>query len=314
VIFQEEIVLNIEFTSEDKKEYKKLEETAQAFYKGFNKSMVSRSYLALTSRLLPLRVACAGGKTPLQEQMRTPYLDAEDNNTDDEEDEGIEPKKVVRLSEYAFTSKMKRLIQEMVAIRAEDSKSKILIFSQFATTLEWLQKELPRHGFQFRTLSGDMTLSKRARALREFQNDPPTTVFLLSMRSGAVGINLTAANRVFLLEPCFNPALEQQAIGRVWRLGQTRPVKIYRMIIKNSVEDRMLKMLKNKYGNKGEEGGTAPVGNLKNDKASMVAKEFDLLFGVEQEESSEMPDPLPVPDMASSSSHPALKDDTTFSV
>ena len=66
-------------------------------------------------------------------------------------------------------------------------------------------------------------------------------------RAGAVGINLTQANRVFLMEPGFNPALEQQAIGRVWRLGQKRNVEICRLIIKESFESRMVEFLKKKY-------------------------------------------------------------------
>ena len=61
-------------------------------------------------------------------------------------------------------------------------------------------------------------MKKRAKALDDFQNDPPTTIFLLSMRAAAVGINLTQANRIFLLEPSFNPAMVRQAIGRVYRL------------------------------------------------------------------------------------------------
>jgi superfamily II DNA or RNA helicase len=122
------------------------------------------------------------------------------------------------------------------------------VFSQFASTLRWLKEELPRHGFQYRTLSGDMSMKKRAKALSDFQNDPPSTIFLLSMRAGAVGINLTQANRVFIMEPCFNPAIEAQAIGRVHRLGQKRNVVITRLIMKDSVESRMVEMLENRYG------------------------------------------------------------------
>jgi superfamily II DNA/RNA helicase len=184
------------------------------------------------------------------------------------------------------------------------------VFSQFTSTLKWLQEELPKHGFQYRTLSGDMPMKKRAKALSDFQNDPPTTIFLLSMRAGAVGINLTQANRVFLMEPCFNPALEAQAVGRVHRLGQKRDVEIIRLIMQDSVESRMLEILKKKYGGSGDtsdspEGGandsavgedddeddgdkkpaaivTAPVlvGSICTDKATVVAEEFDLLYGV----------------------------------
>ena len=60
--------------------------------------------------------------------------------------------------------------------------AKSLVFSQFTSTLEWLKEELPKHGFQFRTLSGDMPMRQRAKALHDFQSDPPTTIFLLSMR------------------------------------------------------------------------------------------------------------------------------------
>jgi SNF2 family DNA or RNA helicase len=67
-------------------------------------------------------------------------------------------------------------------------------------------------------------MSNRSKALAEFQNDPPTTVFLLSMRAGAVGINLTQANHVFMMDPCLNVALEDQAVGRVHRMGQRREV------------------------------------------------------------------------------------------
>ncbi len=71
-----------------------------------------------------------------------------------------------------------------------------------------------------------------------FQQDPPTTVFLLSMRSGAVGINLTAASHVFILEPCLNPALEEQAIGRAWRMGQQREVVVKRFCVKVCLQAR----------------------------------------------------------------------------
>lgn len=84
---------------------------------------------------------------------------------------------------------------------------------------------LPQEGFGFRTITGSMPLKQRAKSIEAFQNDAPTTVFLLSVRSGAVGINLTAANYVFLMEPCLNHALEDQAIGRSWRMGQTRKVQ-----------------------------------------------------------------------------------------
>jgi superfamily II DNA or RNA helicase len=115
-------------------------------------------------------------------------------------------------------------------------------------------------------------------------------MFFHARRAGAVGINLTEANRVFILEPCLNPALEAQAIGRVHRLGQKRSVVITRLIMKDSVESRIVEMLKSKFGSvstdKKDESETvklacATMGSLKADKAPVYASEFDLLYGVE---------------------------------
>lgn len=119
-------------------------------------------------------------------------------------------------------------------------KTVALIFSQFNSTLEWLATRLVENGFSYRSISGSMPLKQRAKAIDAFQKDPPTTVFLLSMRSGAVGINLTAANKVFLLEPCMNTALEAQAIGRSHRMGQTREVTVLKLYVKDSVEERII--------------------------------------------------------------------------
>ena len=89
-------------------------------------------------------------------------------------------------------------------------------------------------------LNGGMTLPQRKKALSAFKADPDTRVFLLTMRSGSVGINLTQANHVFMLEPSFNPALVQQAIARAWRLGQRKKVDVVHMYVPHSVEQRLL--------------------------------------------------------------------------
>lgn len=77
-----------------------------------------------------------------------------------------------------------------------------------------------------------MGMNQRTRAIEAFQQDPPTTVFILTLRSAACGINLTAASHIFMLEPCMNPAVEAQAIGRAWRMGQTRNVVVKRLYVK----------------------------------------------------------------------------------
>ena len=130
---------------------------------------------------------------------------------------------------------------------------------------------------------------------------PAHSTPLFDDRAGAVGINLTQANRVFLMEPSFNPALEAQAIGRVHRLGQKRNVEIVRLIMKDSVESRILEMLDKKYKNgpasnddgevdtkaKGPEIA-ALVGSIHTDRTKVLGDEFDILFGTGSDVSEEV--------------------------
>lgn len=167
-------------------EYDALEAAAKMFYESFkdaNASELSKHFLKLSQKLIPMRIACSGGKVPLMEDNEN--LDT-DNDDDDEAD--AKKKKVQKFTDFAFTSKLQTLIKELKNVREKDSTSKCLVFSQFQSTLNWIKEELPKHGFQYRSLSGDMTMSQRAKALRDFQNDPPTMIFLLSMRYVVVSI------------------------------------------------------------------------------------------------------------------------------
>jgi hypothetical protein len=91
-------------------------------------------------------------------------------------------------------------------------------------------------------IHGAMTQKARSRALERFIADPTVTVFALSLRSGAVGLTLTAASRCYLLEPCLNEGTELQAVNRIHRLGQTKKVQIVTFVSKNSVEQRLLQL------------------------------------------------------------------------
>ncbi|KAK9830036.1 hypothetical protein WJX72_009324 [[Myrmecia] bisecta] len=190
-------------------------------------------------------------------------------------------------------SKLRALLRELRRMRAEDESAKALVFSQYVSTIEWLKTRLTEEGFGYRYISGSMPLKQRTKAIDAFQNDPPTTVFLLSMRSGSVGINLTAANYVFLLEPAINPALEEQAIGRSWRMGQTREVVVKRFYVKGSIEERIMEMVKQRReGNPGayvmpeytstaaarRANATDLAGSLKADRQNLKQAELELLF------------------------------------
>merc|ERR1712228_1077087 len=95
-------------------------------------------------------------------------------------------------------------------------------------------------------LAGNMTMQKRARNLKQFANDSDVKVFVLTVRTGAVGLTLTSANHVFMFEPPYNPALHRQAINRVYRLGQEKKVFIHTLIMKNSIEERIWNINKEK--------------------------------------------------------------------
>jgi SNF2 family DNA or RNA helicase len=196
-------VTRVTFSAEEEKEFEKLEQAAQQFYLGFRakyKSDMSKHFLKVSAKLIPLRVASSGGKYPLETQSDKPNDEVEENLDEDEmeidnkeeDDNGMDVgngkvgvKKNTKgtqkpvLSKFEFTSKFNVLLTELKRIRDEEPDSKSLVFSQFSTTLEWLQEELPKHGFQFRTLSGSMSMTQRAKALQDFQNDPPTTIFCL---------------------------------------------------------------------------------------------------------------------------------------
>lgn len=124
-------------------------------------------------------------------------------------------------------------------IRGLDTTDKVLIFSQFARTLDIVKSCLERMACDFRILSGSMSRVKRSRALHDFQTKPDVRVFLLSTRSCAIGINLTAANRILILDTATNSSLENQAIGRAWRLGQTRPIKVVQLCVRDTVEEHL---------------------------------------------------------------------------
>eukprot|EP00752_Nemacystus_decipiens_P018364 g16475.t1 len=187
-------------------------------------------------------------------------------------------------------TKLQALVQKLADIHAKDPTSKSLVFSQFNSSLDWLKRTLPKKGFQFRTLTGSMSRKQRTDALSAFARDPPTTVFLLSVRSGAVGINLTQANNVFLLEPLLNLALEKQAVGRVYRLGQERPVTVTKLVLEDSVETRIIALQK-KQAAQGAASAAATsgpssqgvAGNIAKDNAkNLRIEEYNALFGVSE--------------------------------
>jgi superfamily II DNA or RNA helicase len=121
-----------------------------------------------------------------------------------------------------------------------DEGHKTLVFSQFTSLLAIVKRRLDEEKIPYVYLDG-RTRDRQAR-VQQFQEDPDCKVFLISLKAGGLGLNLTAADYIFLLDPWWNPAVESQAIDRAHRIGQTRPVFAYRIIARNTVEEKVLQL------------------------------------------------------------------------
>jgi non-specific serine/threonine protein kinase len=123
---------------------------------------------------------------------------------------------------------------------------KLLIFSQFTEMLRLIRKQFEGSGISFCYLDGSTTLPHRQEQVTKFQEDESVKAFLISLKAGGVGLNLTVADYVYIVDPWWNPAAEQQAIDRAHRIGQTRKVFAYKMICKDSVEEKILQLQERK--------------------------------------------------------------------
>ena len=116
-----------------------------------------------------------------------------------------------------------------------------IVFSQFTTYLDIIQKSLDKHHWQIARIDGTQSIKKRQEQVDLFQ-EGKRQIFLISLKAGGVGLNLTAASYVFVMDPWWNPAVENQAVDRAHRIGQKNTLTVYRPIIKNSVEENVLKL------------------------------------------------------------------------
>jgi len=122
-------------------------------------------------------------------------------------------------------------------------KHKVLIFSSFVKHLQLLQNKIEAEKWKYSVLTGKTT--DRQEVIRQFQEDPNNHIFLISLKAGGVGLNLTSADYVFIIDPWWNPAAENQAINRAHRIGQDKKVFVYRFITEDSIEEK-IQILKSK--------------------------------------------------------------------
>lgn len=138
----------------------------------------------------------------------------------------------------APSAKLDMLLPQLLEVI--DEGHKVLVFSQFTSFLAILREHLDKEGVNYEYLDG-RTRDRQAR-VEKFQTDPDCKLFLISLKAGGLGLNLTAAEYVFLLDPWWNPAVEAQAIDRAHRIGQTNQVFAYRIIARGTVEEKVLEL------------------------------------------------------------------------
>jgi SNF2 family DNA or RNA helicase len=122
---------------------------------------------------------------------------------------------------------------------------KALIFSQFVGHLELIKEHISKKGIKYQYLDGSTPLKQRQDVINAFQRGEGE-IFLISLKAGGVGLNLTAADYVIHMDPWWNPALEDQASDRAHRIGQQRPVTIYRLVTKGTIEEKIVKLHQDK--------------------------------------------------------------------
>lgn len=144
------------------------------------------------------------------------------------------------------TKKSAKIDELMREIEENAGGHKMLIFSQFTEMLHLVEDHLRREALPYTYLDGSTPAEKRREAVERFQEDPAVRVFLISLKAGGVGLNLTAADYVYIVDPWWNPAAEQQAIDRTHRIGQVNKVFAYKMICKDTVEEKILQLQKKK--------------------------------------------------------------------
>ncbi|AEK63574.1 DEAD/DEAH box helicase [Collimonas fungivorans] len=215
------------------------------------KKGVARSHIVILEALLKLRQACCD---PRLLKTDLPETQAEAGKEADE----------------IPSAKLLELLEMVDELRQEDRR--ILVFSQFTSMLALIAAELRQRDIGYAMLTG-ATLD-RAEAVRSFQ-DGEVPVFLISLKAGGVGLNLTAADTVIHYDPWWNPAAESQATDRAWRIGQDKPVFVYKLIAKGTVEESIQLLQQKKAGLAqamlSPEGETQNIGLTQDDLQAIFA-------------------------------------------
>ncbi|CAH8306032.1 unnamed protein product [Eruca vesicaria subsp. sativa] len=154
--------------------------------------------------------------------------------------------RIKKLDDFQTSTKIEALREEIRLMVERDGSAKAIVFSQFISFLDLINYTLGKCGVSCAQLVGDMPRAARDVAINKFKEDPNCRIFLMSFQAGGVALNLTAASHVFMMDPCWNPAVERQAQDRIHRIGQYKPIRVVKFIIENTVEERIIELQKKK--------------------------------------------------------------------
>lgn len=148
--------------------------------------------------------------------------------------------------DWETSGKIEKVMEILQATRDRDDGEKTIVFSQFTSLLDLLEVPIFRKGWDYKRYDGSMTSNARNEAVIEFSDKPNCNVMLVSLKAGNAGLNLVAASQVIIFDPFWNPYIEEQAIDRAHRIGQMRPVQVHKILVPNTVEDRIVKLQEKK--------------------------------------------------------------------
>ncbi len=164
--------------------------------------------------------------------------------------------------EDSSSSKIELLLERLLASRAQGHKA--LVFSQWTSLLDLIEKIVAQHGISFARIDG--STEERGAIVNEFQSESGPDVLLLSLKAGGLGLTLTRADHVYIVDPWWNPAAEDQAADRAYRIGQTNPVFVHRLVARDTIEERILSLQEHKRSLLSAAIGGAAVQGLTRDE------------------------------------------------
>lgn len=148
--------------------------------------------------------------------------------------------------EWEPSGKIEKVLEILQATHDRNQGEKTIVFSQFTSLLDLLEVPIYRKQWGYKRYDGSMTSNARNEAVIEFSDKPTCTIMLVSLKAGNSGLNLVAASQVIIFDPFWNPYIEEQAIDRAHRIGQMRPVHVHRILVPETVEDRIVALQEQK--------------------------------------------------------------------